>query len=110
MSTQIHVGKYRKVSMTVINEDVVDNTTPLTVSTGNVGTLGIMVNPANPREVFVIGISDSPGVNAIVSVFGKTASALIEVVHADAPPQPITSITFGAFSEEFDVSTLPPAA
>ena len=93
--------------MTAINDGVVDSTTPLTVSTGNLGTLGIMVNPSNPREVFVIGLSESSGVNAIVSIFGKTATSLIEVVSADVPPVPVTSITFGDFSEEFDSSTLP---
>jgi hypothetical protein len=55
----------------------------------------------------VIGLSESSGVNAIVSIFGKTATSLIEVVSADVPPVPVTSITFGDFSEEFDVSTLP---
>jgi hypothetical protein len=102
MATTITVGKARLATITLISGGVPDTTTALTTSTGNPTTLRCTVNPSNPREVAVVGLAPSAGVNAIVSAPGFGAASLFEV---QAAPPPADGLTFGAWGPEID----PPA-
>lgn len=63
------VGKFRSSLFVVKNADGSVNTTAsLSVAPGNPSTLRVRVNPANNREVGVLGLGVSAGVNANVSV------------------------------------------
>lgn len=102
MATSLTVGKARLSTVSVITGGLPDTTSVLTVDTGNIATLRVRVNPSNPREVGVLGLAQSAGVNAFVTVNGHSKSELFEV--AAAPPS-ADGPTFGAFGPEID----PPA-
>lgn len=102
MSTSLTVGKARLVTVTVITGGVPDTTTPLSVSTGNPATLRVRVNPSDPREVGVLGLAQSAGVNAGVTVNGHLVQ---ETFVISPPPPPPDGPTFGSWGAEID----PPA-
>lgn len=102
MATNITVGKARLATVTLISGGIVDTTTVLGTSTGNPTTLRCTVNPSNPREVAVVGLAPSPGVNAFVSAPGFSASSLFQV---DAAPPPPDGLSFGAWGAEIDPPT-----
>lgn len=102
MSTSITVGKARLSTVTVITGGAPDLTTPLTPSSGNPGTLRVRVNPDDPRQVGVLGLAPSSGVNAGVTV----NSHLIQETFVVSPaPPPSDGPSFGPWGPEVD----PPA-
>lgn len=101
MSTSLTVGKARLSTITLITGGVVDNVTPLTISTGNAATMRVTVNPSNNREVAIVGLATSPGVNVTVSANGHNAASLI-VITVDSSPPPPDGPTFGPWSDEID--------
>lgn len=69
MPQTISVGKFRSCLFTVRNADGSVNTTAtLSATPGNATKLRVRVNPANNREVGVVGLEASAGINANVSV------------------------------------------
>jgi hypothetical protein len=99
MSTSLTVGKARLSTVSVITGGLPDSTSPLTTGTGNASTLRVRVNPSNPREVGVLALAQSAGVNASVTVNGQTATELFVV---SAAPPPADGPTFGAWGPEID--------
>jgi len=107
MSTPLTVGKARLSTITVLNPDgSVNATAPITTSAGNPSALRVTVNPSNPREVAIVGLAPSAGVNANVTTNtgtgNKTAQTLIVV---NAPTTDQSGPSWGPFSDEID----PPA-
>lgn len=99
MSTPITVGKARLSTITLITGGAIDNTTPLTVGSGNVNTLKVFVNPSNNREIAAVGVAPSAGVNANVTANGHTVQSLFVV---SAPPPPPDGPSFGTWGDEID--------
>ncbi len=99
MSTSLTVGKARLVTVSVITSGVVDTTSTLTTSVGNAATLRCRVNPGNAREVGVLALDVSAGVNAIVTVGGHSAA---ELFVNSAPPPPPDGPTLGTWGPEID--------
>lgn len=108
MATNLTVGKARLATITVHNPDGSVNTTALvSTSVGNPSTLRCSVNPSNPREIAIVGLAVSVGVNANVTVDtgegSKTTQTLIIVVAGTVTGQ--SGVDIGAFGDEID----PPA-
>ena len=108
MAISLTVGNFRSSSISVTNADgSANNSAVLSVSAGNPATLRVRVNPSNPREVGVLGLDVSSGVNANVSVSlpggTKTVQTLFTV---NAAPNNQEALGVGAFS---DPETDPPA-
>lgn len=104
MSTSLTVGKARLATVTVTNPDGSPNATaPLTTLTGNAGTLRVSVNPSNPREIAIVGLAPSGGVNATVQANTgagtKTATELVVIAAAPSGPD-LSSVSLGAFGPE----------
>jgi hypothetical protein len=107
MAITLTVGKFRSSLFAVTNADGSTNLdATLSVSPGNPATLRVRVNPSNNREVGVMALDVSAGVNANVSVAlpggTKTVQTLFENSGAPANQE---SLTAGAWSEE----SAPPA-
>lgn len=105
MSTTLSVGKARLATITVHNPDGSVNTTAaVTTSTGNPTSLRCTVNPSNPREIAIVGLAPSSGVNANVTVDtgegSKTSQSLIIVVAGSVTGQ--SGVDIGAFGDEID--------
>lgn len=94
MAIIITVGKARLSAVIVA-----DTTTPLGIGTGNHDTLRIFLNPDNNRQVAVVGIAPSSGVNATVQLGTRTIAQLFEVV---AEPGPGDDLRFGDWSDEVE--------
>lgn len=63
----LNVGQFTSSIFTVTNSDGSSNTSlALSASPGNPATLRVRVNPSNNREVGVVALDASSGVNAIV--------------------------------------------
>src|ERR1043166_1455263 len=99
MATSITVGKARLSTVTLVIGGAVDTTSPITVDSGNHDTLRCRVNPDNPREIAVVGLAESSGVNALISARGFSAASLFQVDAASAPPD---GLAFGPWSPEID--------
>lgn len=69
MSIPLNVGQFTSSTFSVLNADGGANTAlSLNVQSGNDNTLRVRVNPSNNREVGVLALDVSVGVNATVSV------------------------------------------
>lgn len=104
MSTPLTVGKARLASIIVTNPDGSPNlTASIGVSTGNASTLRVTVNPSDPREIAIVGLAPSAGVNAGVNInLGegtKTASELV-VISAAPAVTGLSSIALTVFGPE----------
>jgi hypothetical protein len=104
MPITLTVGRARVTTMSVVKNGTVETTAALSVSEGNPLRVRVRVNPDNAREVAVVGLEATPGINVFVGcpgLFGSMQVAtLFEVV--DAPPNPADGITFGEWSDEVD--------
>lgn len=84
-------------TITLIVGGSIDTTTTISTTTGNTSALRCTVNPDNPREVAVVALAPSPGVNALFSAAGFDASALFAVNPAPPPPN---GLAIGAWGPE----------
>lgn len=110
MSIQLMVGKFSSSIHSVTNADGSSNTSlSLNAQSGNGATLRVRVNPSNNREVGVLALDVSSGVNAIVSVAlpggSRQVSTTFENVAAPPPPTNQEAFTAGGWSAPSD----PPA-
>lgn len=104
MSTPLTVGKARLAQVTVTNPDgSLNPTASIGVSTGNTSTLRVTVNPSDPREIAIVGLAPSAGVNAGVNInLGEGVKSAAELVVISTAPvvTGLSSISIGAFGPE----------
>jgi hypothetical protein len=95
------VGQFTSSPATVINADGSTNTEiSLSVGSGNPLTLRVRLNPNDNREVGVLALAQSAGVNAVASAAlpggTKTAQQLFTVDPAPANQEAVTLGTWSA--------------
>lgn len=102
MSIPITRGKARLATISALNDDGSVNTDTLTPAAPS-PTIKAAINPSNPREIGVLGVStNSSGAN--VSVTGAAGTSASQVFTVTAPTG-LASTSFGPWSDEVD----PPA-
>lgn len=68
-----------------------DTSAVATAGAGNPANLRVRINPSNPREVGVLALSQTTGINAIVTANGHSSSTLFVV----PPPPDLSGVTIG---------------
>jgi hypothetical protein len=91
---QVHVGKALLFSF-IVRSNGTEIADTATASSGNDQALRVTMNPSDNRQFAAVGIAQSPGVNANITVAGSLSQTLIEVVAVGQPPEGVTiALTF----------------
>jgi len=72
----------------------VDEVSVLTVDTGNPDTLKVRVNPNDPRQVGVLGLASSAGVNAHIGAPGRPTVSQMFAVSPSGEDLSATGVTW----------------
>lgn len=108
MPTSLTVGKARIFSIVLHNQDgSVNATAAPIVASGNSTTMKATLNPSNPREAAVVGVSSTFGAGVNVNVSApvgpggatRTGSATLVI---NASPTDLSDVQLGDFGPEID--------